>query len=377
MKGKTNALAEGTAKIKITTIRINQTITDPASMITRIVDEGGIEAIRANSHRYVGLFEDGVMKLMQLDDTDGTKFVDGTDATEYLSGTGPTTYAGSEAGGVSYAFDVWMKLPRFWWKCTQYATDQWDFSVAYGAQPDSSYKEWDGKDLIGVYEANAPGNGVYSISGAGSTGYKSQADFKTDARNRGTGFSLVKWKHHCMMAMLFYTQYGHTNCQAKIGAGTGSYDKTTGATNSLGMTDTVAGGNGDSQSVNFWGLENWWGNKYEWMDNIVVNARSWVITEDDGSTRTAGTGDSTSGYITKMLFGENIDLIPTGVGGSENTGFCDYYYQSSSDSRVVRRSGSNADAFGGVAYVHAYGGSSVTGSNYGSRLAFRGDYVIT
>jgi hypothetical protein len=26
-------------------------------MITRIVDEGGVEAIRANSHRYVGAFD--------------------------------------------------------------------------------------------------------------------------------------------------------------------------------------------------------------------------------------------------------------------------------------------------------------------------------
>lgn len=360
MKGKTNALAGTSPKMKITTIRIDQTITDPASMITRIVDEGGIEAIRANSHRYVGYVEDGIMYLKQLDDLDSSYYIDGNTAKlDGLEG------------------DVWMKLPQFWYKCSQFATDQWDFSVAYGGQPDSAYKEWDGKDLIGVYEAVSNGSELFSISNESSTGNVSQANFKTYARNRGTGFTLVKWKHHCMMAMLFYTQYGHTNSQEKIGTGVSSYDKITGLTNYIGMTDTVAGGNGDSQSINFWGLENWWGNKYEWMDNILVNARSWVITEDDGSTRTAGTGGSTSGYITKMLFGENIDLIPTGVGGSENTGFCDYYYQNSSNSRVVLRSCSYARTGGGVACVSADNGSSHAGSHHGSRLAFRGYYVIT
>lgn len=53
------------------------------------------------------------------------------------------------------------------------------------------------------------------------------------------------------MAVLYYAYYGNTNCQATVGFGTGSYTKNTGATNTLGMRDTVAGGNGDSNSINF------------------------------------------------------------------------------------------------------------------------------
>lgn len=344
---------------KRTKIRIDQTITDPEAMITRIVDLGGIEAIRANSHRYTGTFADGKMTLKQLNDVNGTKYVDGTAADLTTIGT-----------------DVWMKLPQFHWKCTEHATDVWDFEVVYGAKPDDTYKTWDGNDLIGAYEAYNSSNKLYSVSEQVSTSSVSQANFKTYAHTRGEGFSLVKWKHHCMMAMLYYTMYGHTNCQNNIGKGASGYLKATGVTNSLGMTDTVAGGNGDSNSINFWGLENWWGNKFEFIDNVVVDARVWKVTEDDGTVRQAGTGGYISGFMSKLLFGENIDLIPMETDGSATTGFCDYYYQSSSNSRVVYRSNAYDNVYGGVAFVGADSDSSNKSTSFGSRLAFRGDIVI-
>jgi hypothetical protein len=42
------------------------------------------------------------------------------------------------------------------------------------------------------------------------------------------------------------------------------------------MADTVARGNGDSNSINFLGLENWWGDKSEFIDNIRFNYTSEV-----------------------------------------------------------------------------------------------------
>lgn len=344
--------------ILLTTIRLDQTITDPATMITRTVDGGAIEAIRANSHRVLGKYTaEGTMTICQLDDTDSTKYADGSTA-DLTGGEG----------------DVFMRLPQFYYKATNTSTDLWDITFAYGGKPDDTYKEWDGTDLIGVYEAYNSSSKVYSRSGVISTGSVSQANFKTYARNRGTGFSIVKWKHQNIMAFLYYAMYGHMNCQAQIGVGTDSSGKSTGQTDSLGMEDTVAGGNGDSQSINFWGLENWWGNKYEWMDNVVVNNRVWNITEDDGTVRTVSAGTS-SGYISKVSVGEYLDVIPTAASGSATTGFCDYYSQSSSSSRVVRRSYGSSITDGGVAYAGAAGVSSYAYSNIGSRLAFRGVLV--
>lgn len=344
--------------VMITGIVLNQSITDPAAMITRTTDGGAIEAIRANSHRYLGKYTaEGTMTICQLDDTDSTKYADGT-AADLTGGEG----------------DVFMKLPQFYYSAIESSTGQWEIYFAFGGKPDDSFVEWDGTDLIGVYEAYNSSSKVYSRSGVASTGSVSQANFKAYARNRGTGFSIVKWKHHSIMAFLYYAMYGHMNCQAQIGAGTDSYQKPTGQTDSLGMEDTVAGVNGDSQSINFWGLENWWGNKYEWVDNVVVNNQVWNITEDDGTVRTVSAGAS-SGHISKVAVGECLDVIPIAASGSATTGFCDYYWQSSSSSRVVLRSYSGSRANGGVAYAVAYGDSSDTYSDAGSRLAFRGVLV--
>ena len=143
------------------------------------------------------------------------------------------------------------------------------------------------------------------------------------------------------------------------------------------MEDTVANGNGETMSINFLGAENWWGNKYEFIDNADVQDYVWTITdiENGNTTRNAGTASNTSSqWISKMIFGEFIDLIPTAVAGSETTGFCDKYY-CSSGSRLVLRSCNSAGTNGGVACVYAAGDSSVTSSDFGSRLAFSGVIV--
>lgn len=349
---------------------IDQTITDPATMISGAVNSSVIQQIRAGSHRYLGKYTaDGQMTLCQLSDTDGTKYADGTDA----------VLTGAEG-------DVFMKMPDFWYRGLEIGTDVWGLQFRYGsASPGAGWTKWDTNALIGVYEAYSEGEKLYSRSGVTSSGNISQANFKAYARNRGNGFRIVDWQMHCVMAILFYAQYGHTNCQDKIGKGTSSSSKQCGQTNANGMNDTKgtspvsglndAGANGNSQSINFWGLENWWGNKYEWIDNVVVNSYNWEITEPDGTVRKPGKAGSSSNYITKMMFGDCCDLIPTAASGSETTGFCDYYYGSSSTARVVLRSGSSSDTDGGVACVGAVYGSSYTGSGYGSRLAFRGQCV--
>lgn len=345
---------------KLTVIRIDQNITDPETMITRIVDEGGIEAVRANSHRYTGsVNENGIMELKQLSDINGEVYTD-------------TSHAELTALGV----DVWMKLPKFYWKCVEYTNDVWDFYVAYGFKPDDTYHTWDGQDMIGVYEAYVSSNKVYSVSGQSSTKSTTQADFKKYAKARGEGFSLVKWKHHCMMAMLYYAQYGNTNCQAMIGKGTSSSSKKTGTTNSLGMIDTVAGVNGDNMSINFFGLENWWGNCYEIVDNISINNRVWTVVEDDGIERVVGTSGGGSAFISKMLFGDNIDLMPIITSGSESTGFCDYTSQSTSNNLIVLRSLTGNNTKCGVVGIDAGVASDYSGTTCTTRLAFQGNYVI-
>lgn len=356
MNGFRRRLMAGFQTSKLTTIRIDQNLTDPATMITRIVDEGGIEAIRANSHRYVGVFDStaNLMSLRQLGDNDGTKYLDGTDA--------PITTLGN---------DVWMKLPQFWYKAEEYDTDVWDITFAYGSKPDGTFKEWDGKDLIGVYKASNLDGKLYSLSNTYLAGSLTQSNFKTRARNRGNGFTLVKWKCHCMIAMLFYAYYCNTDSQAICGSGSSNREQS-GPTDYLGMKDTT----GEPNIVNFWGLEHWWGTAYEFIDNVEINNGIWNITEDDNTIRTETNGNVSNGLIGKMLFGENMDLMPIS-NGLRDQSFCDSYYSHGTNPTVLARSCNSSDFRAGVSFIAADFTQSLTASSYGTRLSYRGDYIIT
>ena len=384
-------------------IILDQTSNDPT---TKVLDMDGntysnysrpavITAIRSMSHCYVGTFANDVMTLKQLSDSDGTMYADGTSAATDITGS---------TGG-----NVFMRLPYFFTRVSEYATDKIKIEFAIDEQQTATttrtpsgngWKQWGGNDLIGKYEAcststaggttaeTANGTSGYLRSrstGADSLGNVSQANFKQKARNNGTGFSLVKWRHQNIMAILFYAYYGHTNCQTLIGSGASAYSGSTryiGLKNSLGMTDTTSS-NGNTDNIVFWGLENWWGCKYEWVDNVVIDNHTWTITEDDSTTRTIQASDMASGngawiYPSKFILGDDLDTIAAAgqSGGGDSQGYCDGQYYTADSSRVVRRSYGSADASGGVACVYAGNDASRTYASYGSRLAFTGQIVI-
>lgn len=351
-------------KIVANEIAIDQTVSDPATMISGNVNGDIIQWIRANSHHVLGKkTRDGAVTYCRLKDDDGTKYYDGSNAG--LDGT---------------QGDVFLKLPRFFYKGTE--GDQVTISFAK-EKVDDTYVEWPEGVLIGVYEAYSDGTKIYSRSGIGSSGNVSQANFKQYARARGTGYQLVDWTMHCVLGCLYYAMYGNTNCQAEIGAGTNNYEKNTGQTDSLGMADTKASTNGNTMSINFWGLENWWGNKYEWLDDVVADGPTQKITvynPETKGTRELASVPYTGYYVKKMKFGKHLDLIPCtndSKNGSDSTGYCDYQWwpdtNQSYAARVVGRSGGSSSTDGGVAYAGAVYGSSLTYANYGSRLAFRGE----
>lgn len=343
-------------------IVIDQNITDPATMINGDVNGQTIQWIRKNSHRYLGKYlGDGKMSVCQLSDADSNLYFDGS----------ASDLTGNEG-------DVYMKLPEFYTKTVEIAPDVWQIEFnRYQVNP--TYKKWGGNVLIGVYEAFAENSSLYSRSGVASSASITFNNFKSYAANRGNGYSLIKWREHCIMAFLFYAQYGHTNPQNKIGNGTESYQKETGQTDALGMSDTVYGGNGNSGSINFWGLENWWGNKLEFMEGLTT------ATNDDGVIVARVEGEDginrdyvppiydTSSYPRKMAIGENLDLIMTEINGTASTGYCDVNYIANTAGRVARRSYGSSSTDGGVAYVVVVDTASIASVNRGARLAFKGE----
>jgi hypothetical protein len=349
------------------TIYLDFTKTSPSQIITGDVNGDVIKWIRKNSHRYLAKKTDeGKMTICQLADGDGTVF----------AGDGSTAPLDGSQG------DVMVHVPRFFYRAQLLAADKWqiDFSPVKVSE---AWQEYDGKQLIGAYEGYVNDDKLYSRSGVDSTGNVSQVNFKTYARARGNGYTLTTWEQHCVMAVLFYAQYGNTNSQGVIGSGTNSDQKQTGQTDSLGMEDTRAETNGNTMSINFWGLENWWGNKSEYIDNVSVNLGVvngvWRITEKDGSTRDVqGAEEGTAGtyYPKSMHVGQHLDMIPKTLGGSSNSSLCDGFSYSPATNRIASRSGNNAGVDCGCVFVGVNTNNSSPFPNIGARLSFAGEIHI-
>ena len=356
-------------------VTLDQTISDPATMLSGDIQGDVIKQIRANSHLYLGTpatqegDTEGTELICQLDDADSTKYFDGTTA----------ALDGSEG-------DQWMKLPVFWWKivgvgevAADGAYDQYQFKYAIAGEPDPSWNKWYGdRNLVGAKEMKVIDGKGRSVSGGQSTGSATQAQYNAYAAARNIGCQGVTWEWQWMMCMLFYAWHGNTNSQAVCGIGSNTYARTLGVTDALGMTDTTPSQASSLTSAKFWGLEAWWNCKAEWMGNVTMS--DYVLNIIDMNTKQArqvagfiacgGTG----GWTSRMRIDANGDFIPLAKAASDTTKYCDWV-NSNPGSRVLCRSHFNADASGGVAYVNANYAPSDTYARFGSRLAFTG--VVT
>lgn len=344
-------------------IYINQLESDPTKMITGDINGEIIQWIRQNSHRVLAKKTgEGTVTYIELDDDNSNLYA--------ADGTAAAT-DGTEG-------DVFVKLPTFYYRGNDNGPDGSsgdNVEIKFSKEPFDDCVEWDSNTLIGAYEAYYGDGKLQSCSGIASSGNISQSNFKSYAQSRGKGYQLVDWQMHCVLGCLFYAMYGNTNSQAICGSGTNSFKKVCGETNSSGMNDTKAETNGNIMSINFWGLENWWGNKAEFMQEDNIGK---VMTTYDPITKGTRTIDvpSYNSYVKRMVFGKYMDLIPksdNSQNGNESTGYCDYQnWDNTLTNRVVWRSNNNVNASGGVSYSYASSDTSIMTPVIGSRLAFRG-----
>jgi hypothetical protein len=141
------------------------------------------------------------------------------------------------------------------------------------------------------------------------------------------------------------------------------------------------------------GIESPFGDIWEWMDGISVYhsvspraSYSYIIDNPNyysdgavnlGKARAVIGLALTSNYVTTIVFGSNGDLLPSAVGGSATTYWCDYFYTPQNVGTAgwyAPLVGGNADngASAGFGNVNSSYGASFTYTTLGSRLCFLG-----
>ena len=218
----------------------------------------------------------GEVFVCRLKDNDSNLYLDGS----------PAVLTGKEG-------DVMVVFLEFWYKVDDnkflYHFADHDIDGTYIHVPAS---------LVGAYKGYVSLNRLYSWSDVQPSTIISLNDFRNYAKARGTGFQIIDFQQHCVIAMMLYAKYKTRNIQAVLGTGGAISDPatTTGSSNATGGADTK---NESSKYVCGLGLEGVFGGIFEWVDGVEINNRVWKITDPDGSTRNVNAGAS-DGWITNI-----------------------------------------------------------------------------
>lgn len=243
-------------------------------------------------------------------------------------------------------------------------------------------------------------SGVKCLTGYGTDG--TMAQMEASANAIGSGWGIESYWSRALIQALFYIEHGTFNSQSAIGPGRTNAENTsaldTGGADAL-MNTIGTGGGTDLQAVAYRGLENPWGNVWEFIIGLnVVDTEIRVMKKDgtgaladtltdyqatsgiiplNGSTNLGGGTDAgvyTHGYVKDLIFADPLKLgfFPSVLGGSESTYLTDYFYshQDTQTNILLAGGGWSAAGFAGVGCLGANGAAVSVGPYFGSRLEF-------
>ena len=222
-------------------------------------------------------------------------------------------------------------------------------------------------------------------------------DWQNLAKCRGKGYQIVDYETHKDIANLWMAIHGRRNSQSVNGAGVNGPSTTGGTNNTLEPSPLRETTTGRPRTM---GLEDWWGNIFEWIDGAVINVPSWKayyknhgeapagstvngiwhIHMPDGTERKVQGLNNATIYINiaRMRHGRYCDVIPSKayVNNAYNTFYCDGWVYQARTGRCLLRSGNNTSASFGIVYCNADYDSAYSGTDTGARLAFKGDIEV-
>lgn len=188
------------------------------------------------------------------------------------------------------------------------------------------------KFYLGAYKGNTISSKLRSLSGKAPTATQTIGTFRTQAQANGAGYENSGFYQLIFRQCMYLLKYKNLNSQVALGRGYvdgNSAAIATGGTNAKGMD--FGEGTGKLQ-MKLFGIEDFWGNIWEWIDGLVTDASRNMLTanssfNDTGSGYTnngQGATANIGGYMSKPQGGTKTGFIAKEVSGSETTYFCDY-----------------------------------------------------
>lgn len=229
--------------------------------------------------------------------------------------------------------DIFTEFSKFWWKFENSSTHL-EIKIATAevegfVSPAFESKE---KIYIGRYLGYELDGKLRSVKGYEPADSKTIGDFRVVAQANGTGYSQLPYLAILAVQVLYLVQYANLDSQTALGRGyvdgNTSYAKT-GGTDGKGMNYGETTG---KLQMSLYGIEDFWGNKLQWLDGIVTDANNDILVSNgnfndngDGYTKHANTGavKDDGGYIKDVLGGDITGFLNADKSGSSTTYYCD------------------------------------------------------
>lgn len=198
------------------------------------------------------------------------------------------------------------------------------------------------------------------------------------AKMIGNRFHLYDFATYCAIIWLYLVEFADWNCQSKIGRGYVDGNMSTinsGGTDSMTFHTGRASGTDGQTAVQYRGIENLWGNVFQWVDGFNVNnGTAYYCTDpskyaDDTLTGYINIGRLTRpGFIKDLTVTDNGLLIPKTTGGSQTTYIPDYMWASAGWIVLCVGGTLNSSLYAGLLCFRASVASSYSSFDISARL---------
>jgi hypothetical protein len=261
--------------------------------------------------------------------------------------------------------------------------------------------EASGFDDAGTFKLKSATNLQPVTGGVGYTGLPSD-HFDIDeaelyANNISAGYGCMNIWTMSAIRLLFYTEMGSLDSQSILGrgivdkaSGTDFAGELTGADSidsNVGINGTGVGIGSDGYTpIAYRGLENLWGNVWQFVIGYNAVDAEHRITPRDGTGVLAGNlaaGEYEASIVEPILsdgYQSDVEtenllkylMIGSETAGSSSTYLCDYFYVHDAGEQNVLLSGGNwyDGSIAGVGYLHSAYGSSYSHRSFGARFEF-------
>lgn len=231
--------------------------------------------------------------------------------------------------------------------------------------------------LSGFQQATGKYNWLWSQAGYNPTADQKRATFREAAQNNDN-CNITSYYDRDLINKLYLFAFKDFNSQKALGVGYtgGSSAKPTGGTAGKSW---MYGTTNDDEQISFLGLEDWWGNLYQWIDDYVLyNGTIYVGTNSNPTDDTSGKtaieqfGGSSGQYPLKAKFDLNDTFISEASGGSATAGMCDYQYWKNSGTHIAYAGGNwNYGSKAGAFCLNSGDSVSNSLSSVGARLTYK------